>query len=291
LKRFDEGIARGEAVLATLFLLSMILSASIQAVFRNLAGAEIGWANDFLGYLTWVDPFLQKGTLWLAFLGASLATREGRHIGIDLFPRIAPKRVKLLMRGVAALGSSVVSFYLARAFWAAVLVNAEERPAHYEVYGDAGSLHVCDATAAQVADASLEVPSIFCSFRGGLDVLGVPVETPEAALQLIVPVMFIMMSVRLFANGVEAFLALRRGGEEIQESHHTQSTEMSAVSLDEAEGSDEESSDEESSDGDEDATASEDSESADDDEPDDDEPDDDDDESDDDESDDEKGEG
>ena len=91
LKRFDDGIARGEAVLATLFLLSMILAASIQAVFRNLAGAEIEWANAALSSLEWVDPFLQKGTLWRAFLGASLATREGRHSGVDLLPRLAPK--------------------------------------------------------------------------------------------------------------------------------------------------------------------------------------------------------
>lgn len=212
LKRFDAGIARGEAVLATLFLLSMILAASIQAVFRNLAGAEIEWANTALSSLEWVDPFLQKGTLWLAFLGASLATREGRHIGIDLLPRLAPKKAKLLMRGFAALFSSAVSFFLARAFWAAVLVNAEERPATYEVFGDTGPLHVCDATLAQVADASLEMPGIFCGVRSALSGVGVPVETPEAALQLIVPVMFVVMSARLFANSVGAFVELRGGG-------------------------------------------------------------------------------
>ncbi|MEQ8456562.1 MAG: TRAP transporter small permease subunit [Sandaracinaceae bacterium] len=212
LKRFDAGIARGEAVLATLFLLSMILAASVQAIFRNLAGAEIDWANTALSSLEWVDPFLQKGTLWLAFLGASLATREGRHIGIDLLPRLAPKKAKLLMRGLAALFSSVVSFFLARAFWAAVLVNAEERPATYEVFGDTGPLHVCDATMAQVADASLEMPGIFCHVRTALAGVGVPVETPEAALQLIVPVMFVVMSARLLANGVGAFLELAQGG-------------------------------------------------------------------------------
>jgi len=214
LKRFDDGIARGEAVLATLFLLSMILAASIQAVFRNLAGAEIEWANEALSSLEWVDPFLQKGTLWLAFLGASLATREGRHIGIDLLPRLAPKKAKLLMRSIAALFSSVVSFFLARAFWAAVLVNAEERPATYEVFGDSGALHVCDATAAQVADASLEMPGIFCGVRSALSGVGVPVETPEAALQLIVPVMFVVISARLLANAVGAIIELRTGGGE-----------------------------------------------------------------------------
>lgn len=211
LKRFDDGIARGEAALATLFLISMILAASVQAVFRNLTGMEFEWANPVLEQLTWVDPFLQKGTLWLAFLGASLATREGRHIGVDLLPRLAPAKIKLLMRGIAASGSALVSFYLARAFWSAVLVNALERPADFEVFGDVSAMHVCDATLARVTDAGLEMPTIFCGVRSALASLGVPVETPDAALQLIVPVMFIVMAVRLLANGTSAFIDLGTG--------------------------------------------------------------------------------
>ncbi len=211
LERFDAGIARGESALATFFLVSMIAAASLQAVCRNLAGMEIDWATASLEYLVWVDPFLQKGTLWLAFLGASLATREGRHIGIDVLPRLAPKKTKLLMRAVAGYGSAVVSFYLARAFWAAVLVNADERPAHMEVWGDSGAIHVCDATAQQVADASLEVPGIFCGIRSALAAFNVPVETGEAALQLIVPVVFLMIAVRLFANASGAVYKLATG--------------------------------------------------------------------------------
>ena len=211
LSRFDAGVARGEAALATIFLVAMILAASVQAVFRNLSGLEVDFATATLEYLTWVDPFLQKGTLWLAFLGASLATREGRHIGIDLFPRIAPKKTKLLMRAVAAFGAAVVSYFLSRAFWAAVLVNAEERPASYEVYGDEGSMHVCDASAQLVADAGLEMPGFFCSVRSVFEGIGVPIETPQAAMQLIVPVMFFVMAVRLLFNGGDAALKLYTG--------------------------------------------------------------------------------
>lgn len=212
LKRFDDGIARGEAALATAFLLSMILAASAQAILRNVAGLGVEQANEVLDLLDWIDPFLPKGTLWLAFLGASLATKEGRHIGVDLLPRLAPRKVKLLMRGVAALGAAVVSFFLARAFWSAVLVNAEERPANLELYGDAGPMHVCDATAAQAAD--VDVPGVFCAVRSALSVLDVPVETPAATLQLVVPVMFVVMSARLLGNGVGAFLAINRPPED-----------------------------------------------------------------------------
>lgn len=211
LKRFDDGLARGEAALATVFLLSMILAAALQAVARNLASeAGIESANVLVGYLGWVDPFLQKGTLWLAFLGASLATREERHIAIDVFPRLFPPKGKLVMRGLASLGAAIVAFFLARAFWAAVLVNAEERPADYEVFGDAGALHVCDAPARLVADAGLEIPHAFCAIRSALAGIGVPVETGQAALQLIVPVMFVIIAARLVANAVAAFMDLRK---------------------------------------------------------------------------------
>ena len=210
--RFDAGIARGEAAIATVFLIAMILAASAQAVIRNLSGMEIEWATATLEYLTWVDPFLQKGTLWLAFLGASLATREGRHIGIDLFPRIAPAKTKLLMRTLAGLFAAGVAFFLARAFWAAVLVNADETPSDMEVWADMSTrIHVCDATAAQVNDAGLEQPGIFCGIRSFLSAFGVPVSTGASALQLIVPVMFLMMSVRLLGASIGSGIKLAMG--------------------------------------------------------------------------------
>lgn len=215
LKRFDEGLARGEAIIATLFLVAMILAGCVQALMRHFATDwEALWANGALAHLEWVDGFLQKGTLWLAFLGASLATRDGRHIAIDLLPRLVSTKAKLLMRGLAALGAAVVSFYLARAFWAAVLVNADERPSTMEVFGDSGALHVCDATPEQVADAGLEAPALFCLVREGLAAIGIPVETATAALQLIVPAMFVVIAARLLANGLGAFWRLRNGGDD-----------------------------------------------------------------------------
>lgn len=213
LKRFDEGLARGEAVIATSFLVSMIAAGVIQAFARHFATEwHADWANGLLSSLDWVDAFLKKGTLWLAFLGASLATRDERHIGIDLLPRLSPHRAKQAMRAAAALFSAAVSFFLARAFWSAVLVNANERPANLEVYGDAGAIHVCDATVRQLADARIEeVPSFFCVVRDGLGGLGVPIETPGAALQLVVPAMFIVIAARLIGHAVSASMALAKG--------------------------------------------------------------------------------
>ena len=55
----------------------MILVAALQALFRNLTNVGFEWANVALSSLDWADFVIQKGTLWLAFLGASLAATTG----------------------------------------------------------------------------------------------------------------------------------------------------------------------------------------------------------------------
>lgn len=209
LKRFDEGLARGEATLATVFLISMIVSGAAQALFRFLA-TRVGWesANAVLQSLGWVDPLLQKGTMWLAFLGASLATREGRHIAIDILPRLVSHSARLVMRGVTALASSVVAFVLSIAFWMQVRRIAEEGYA-YKIFGSGSSMiHVCDATAADLEAAGSSASPLFCGARSVFHALGVPLENPQAALQFIIPVMFIVIGMRLLANAIGAFLSI-----------------------------------------------------------------------------------
>lgn len=212
LKWLDRGLARGEAALAALALLVMIVVAAGQALLRNLTNFDLAWANEALGAMSGADSFLQKGTLWLAFLGASLATHEERHIAIDILPRIAPPKLQAIMRGTVALLSSVISFYLARVFWFAVLNNAQDRPFEYELLLDGEPAHVCDAPAQVLIDAGIDAPGFFCGVRWLLSQLGVPaVETPGAAAQFIVPVMFLAISLRLLFKGVGAFLKLARG--------------------------------------------------------------------------------
>lgn len=206
LKKLDAGIARGEGAIAGVILISMIVVASIQAFLRNLTYFDLSWANDALRTFSWADQFLMKGTLWLAFLGASLATRDERHIAIDVLPKLLPDKGKKIVAGLVGIASGIIAFFLARAFWSAVLVNALERPVAYEVFAATGAVHVCDASAADIETARLVAPTFFCGVRDALATIGAPVETPQAALQLVVPAAFVMISIRLFANGIHAFL-------------------------------------------------------------------------------------
>ena len=127
LKRFDAGVARGEAAIAAFVLLSMILLAATQAILYNLAtSAELSWANDVLLELDWVDAILQKGTLWLAFLGASLATFDDKHIAVDVLSRVLPGKARLVAKGLISLASGVACFFLGRVFFLASL-RAQDR--------------------------------------------------------------------------------------------------------------------------------------------------------------------
>jgi TRAP-type C4-dicarboxylate transport system permease small subunit len=73
-ERLDEAIGRLEKTLMAIFLGLMIVLAFAQIALRNFMGIGLSWSESLVRYLV----------LWVAFLGASLATREGRHITIEL---------------------------------------------------------------------------------------------------------------------------------------------------------------------------------------------------------------
>jgi TRAP-type C4-dicarboxylate transport system permease small subunit len=210
LKRFNDGLARGEAAIAVGMLLLMIVVAFAQALFRNLTNIGVGWANAALSMIDWADFLLSRGTLWLAFLGASLAVYEDKHVAIDVLPKLVSPKARMLMRiGVGVVGA-ITCFYLARAFFTGVVINGEERPATYELLLDSGAIHTCDATAAQLAEADARKTS-YCAVRSIFKMFGLTIETPGAAFEMIVPVMFLFMCARYFAYFIRDIGRLSRG--------------------------------------------------------------------------------
>jgi TRAP-type C4-dicarboxylate transport system permease small subunit len=92
----------------TMFLLFLMVALSfLQILLRNLFSTGIPTTDIVLRHLT----------LALAFLGASMATREGRHLKIDILPRVMPpwlKKISLVLVNLVALGVCII---LARAGW------------------------------------------------------------------------------------------------------------------------------------------------------------------------------
>ena len=85
--RTDEVIDRVEQTLITILLSLMITIAFLQIVLRNIFATGISWA----------DPLVRNLVLWVGFVGAAIATREGKHITIDLLPHWVPQQAKAII--------------------------------------------------------------------------------------------------------------------------------------------------------------------------------------------------
>ncbi|HEY0721076.1 MAG TPA: TRAP transporter small permease [Gammaproteobacteria bacterium] len=81
----------------------MILVAGAQIVLRNLFDTGFGWS----------DPLLRIMVLWVGLVGAMAATREHRHITIDVLSRFLPVRGKQVSGIITDLFSAIVCALLA----------------------------------------------------------------------------------------------------------------------------------------------------------------------------------
>ncbi|MEC7640717.1 MAG: TRAP transporter small permease [Nitrospinota bacterium] len=114
-KKFDAYLAKIETSLIILILSFMVLISFGQVILRNFFNQGILWA----------DIFLRQMVLWVSFLGASLATRENRHIAIDFFPYFMSPSLKTVTAISVRLCVGAISFYLAWAAWKFVQFEKE----------------------------------------------------------------------------------------------------------------------------------------------------------------------
>jgi TRAP-type C4-dicarboxylate transport system permease small subunit len=246
LRRFDRSWARFEGWLIVGVLILMVLVAGFAAGVRNLTRFDIEWASKLLNDIDWADSLLRKGTLWLSFVGASLATYHRKHIIIDPILRISPPRAKYTMLAIASLIAGIITIGLTYSFTSAVYLNLTERPIEYEMLSAEGqSMHVCDATDEELkALTDFERPSGFCVFRKSLGLIGIPAETPGAAFQLIVPLMFFAMAVRMIGQSFGHIATLTGGPAAIAraEDEERLAIEAQAKSLHASKGIDEDDS-------------------------------------------------
>ena len=101
----DEGIARMEQALLIAFLGFIVLIAFLQIVLRNFF---------FTGF-DWGDSVVRNLGLWIGFIGATLATKEGKHINIDVVSRWLPSFGKNVVALVTHLFSFCICCLLAYA--------------------------------------------------------------------------------------------------------------------------------------------------------------------------------
>lgn len=110
LRKLDSVFSRAEEVLIGTLLLtaSVILFANVVA--RYVFNLGLPWAEELVRYQI----------VWMVFLGASVAAREGIHIGVDILAKFSPP---LIARGLVLLVHAIsVVFCAAVVFYGAELI-------------------------------------------------------------------------------------------------------------------------------------------------------------------------
>ncbi len=112
LERFGRTL---ENLLLILLLALMIGLGATQIVQRNIFGTAFVWSDELLRLLV----------LWLALAGAIAASRDDRHITIDILSRILPEGPRLALRLVLDLFTVAVCLLLAWHAGRFVLIERE----------------------------------------------------------------------------------------------------------------------------------------------------------------------
>ncbi len=85
--------------LLCLLLTAIIIIACSQIILRTTMGT---------GFL-WSEPLIRQLVLWVGMMGAVVATREGKHIAIDIASYLAPNKVQTWLELVINLCSILVT--------------------------------------------------------------------------------------------------------------------------------------------------------------------------------------
>lgn len=97
-----------EEAFLCLLLLAMILLACIQIFLRTF------YASGIL----WIDPFLRYLVIWAGLFGAAVATKQAKHISIDIISHIVPDTflpwLKVLLNLFSAFVCTVLTYAAVR---------------------------------------------------------------------------------------------------------------------------------------------------------------------------------
>lgn len=115
LMALDRLIASLEKYFLSIMLLTMLFLSFIQVILRDFFHTGLSWSDVVVRYMV----------LWIGFMGASLATKDDRHLRIDAFNKILPKKIIPLVELFICFGCIVVGGFLFEAAYHFVLIEKE----------------------------------------------------------------------------------------------------------------------------------------------------------------------
>jgi len=102
LKKIGSWYEQLEELVLVCLIFGMVALGAAQILFRNVISFG----------LVWIDPLLNHLVLWVALLGASIATRENRHIVIEVLPDRLSSVARSRIKGALQLFSALVCLFL-----------------------------------------------------------------------------------------------------------------------------------------------------------------------------------
>ena len=93
-------ISKIEDALVIFFLLSILIIAIIQIILRNVFDSGIIWGDSLLSILV----------LWLGLTASIVASRQKKHINIDVFTQYLPDIYKVYIKKLGQLFAAIVCF-------------------------------------------------------------------------------------------------------------------------------------------------------------------------------------
>ncbi len=111
--RINQALVKVEDILLEVFLGVMVVMVLLQILMRNLFQSGIMGADDLVRHLV----------LWIAFLGAGIATRSRAHVKIDAFAKLIPSRHRPFVDVLINLFSCVICGVLVYASYQFVCIE------------------------------------------------------------------------------------------------------------------------------------------------------------------------
>jgi TRAP-type C4-dicarboxylate transport system permease small subunit len=97
----ENYVVKIETVFLVISLIVMVMLAFLQVVLRNLFSSGILWADTFLRYLV----------VWVGFIGAAIATKEERHISVEVLTKFIPPLAQNIVSFITSIAAAVVCYY------------------------------------------------------------------------------------------------------------------------------------------------------------------------------------
>jgi TRAP-type C4-dicarboxylate transport system permease small subunit len=114
----DNAVAKVEKWVLGILTGMLVLFTFAQVCLRALyTHGHIQWANTMMGHMDWSQPLARLLVLWIAFIGASLVTRDRKHIRIDFLTTVLPLTWSPFREWILAVVSTLICAIMLKVSW------------------------------------------------------------------------------------------------------------------------------------------------------------------------------